>query len=1149
MNHVLPHVLICLLCWPVACGWGALARTAGEEAVNVAIGAEPPDGWCPAVGQWNVEDGKLTVHHTQATGDAERNEQGFGAIALFGRTNWRDYRVGLRVTGGSDVFHLLLRAKNDRNCIQFGRDGCNYTLLLIRDGKTACKANVKVGPIVGPEHLTAEIRGNVFRGTRNGQLVVEHRFASGEIPVQGKAGIQTNHQVHKSFDQVEADVFLEDEAHCPIRQVAIGHVGLSDYTCGRQRLTVQVRDSAGLDDVAAVFCDVNTRQGVPLPLNPLRLEKRVSDTQAVWEVPFFSLCEGVHTLKVRVVDGADQVHEKSVEINLSARKGTFITLGAGKIFESIDPHPVWRSLAVEEQPRGDKLISNYLWSIDWTPSQVRCRALTLEPARAGKSYVGRKIVPDDGAITVRPRLRTADGGELTGPVTRRLSDPSTMFGLQLTYEMITPAGRLTWWTRILNGDPILRFGGTFVPSRDIELTCEFIVENSYQATEQVGAGDNFTAWRPAGRAGGPVYTWAFNRRRQESHASGFVFAPVKAQQGEACELPLLALAVVDSHADYTSLKDMPRWAEKLAHLALAVPRLDAAWQDVGVGAGGGFRVALDRGYDVLPNDWHIPDKGQFMALPWCAGAQPASGEFHCAFGWRPYVITKEKRVVLDLPLPELAPEKLTPSYESLAGDWCRKAQDCVDYLYTQQNDDGTFRGHDRMDQYWLARMTVGLMLSCRGFDDRSATQVKIAVMVRKALARMMGEERIVLRDETILRKQFGSGVEELRWKKGEHYEPFVYSPLWNVATEMGGLVDQNLGQAHLLFTLLLYATYVDPSYVRRPEIRARIEDMIKFQWLSQDWNGDIWRVYVGGVDAAGGGDGFEEDLAMVLPRLAEQAGLETAWRNLAARISAMKFGALRRFDYLPVNNEWGYEFLTPIHHPRDWMPEGGWARNYPGDVWLTGSAVCSGIYGAWYSESIYRPIPDVFNHMWYDLMEDQRDVISSDDRHWLSIGGYCSEAQISDPFSGAVKLMRAYAIARERDYLTAKTRGDALWNFAFYPAAMTVIQHELVRRHPFMKDAEPVADGVISSDPDHAPAYAWKIQGGAILSVAAYGLKAPLTVSVRVDSRKLGLTGVGWEVMDLKTGRKRRTTAGQPIEIEVAPRSATTLRITALNGL
>ena len=42
---------------------------------------------------------------------------------------------------------------------------------------------------------------------------------------------------------------------------------------------------------------------------------------------------------------------------------------------------------------------------------------------------------------------------------------------------------------------------------------------------------------------------------------------------------------------------------------------------------------------------------------------------------------------------------------------------------------------------------------------------------------------------------------------------------------------------------------------------------------------------------------------------------------------------------------------------------------------------------------------------------------------------------------------------------------------------------------------------------------------------------------------KLGLGGQDWELTDLKTGTKRRAPADQPIEIEVAPRSATTLRI------
>ena len=1112
------------------------------SAIYGAAGVELPAGWLPVLGRWEMVEGKISVLGTQSGGDADRNEQGTGAVVLVGGANWRDCRVGLRNTGSSDVVHLLLRAKNDRNCIQFGRDGSSYTLSVLKDGVATVKAREDVGRLASPESLAAEIRGNVFMGYRDGALVFEHTFRAGEIPAEGRAGIQTNHQGRKAFDQWESECTKDSGAKPVARQVEIESIKLTGNTCGPQRLLVQVRDSAGVDDVQAVTCDATARQGAPLPVDALRLEKRLSGTVSVWSAPFFFLCEGPHELKVRVVDGDDKAHEKPARVELAARPGTFVAVGKKKIFENIDPHPVWRALVTEDQAHGSKTIGNYLWNVEWGPSQIRCRALTVEPDRADKPYVGRRIVPDDGTLAIRPRLRTADGRELTGPVTRRLGEPATMFGLQATYEMVTPDGVLTWWVRVLNGDPILRFGGIFVPEKSVELTCEWAVENGYKATGQVAAGDNFAAWRPSDRAEGPVFTWAFNRKRQKGDAPGFVFAPARISRGQKYELPMLGLAVVDSRADYANLKDAPAWASRLAQLALAVPRMDAAWQDLGASAGQ-CRVALDRGYDFLQNDWHIADAGQFLALPWCAGSKAATGEFHSAFGLRPYVVTKEKRVVLDLPLPELAPEKLTPPYAPLAGDWQRKAQECVDYLATQQNADGTFRGHDRMDQYWLARMTLGLMISYRGFEDRSATQAKIAVMVRKALARMMGEERVVLGEETTLRKQFGSGVEELTWTKGENYNPFQYSPRWNMATEMGGLVDQNLGHAHLLFTLLLYATYLDPGYVTRPEIRDKIEEMIKFQWLSQDWNGDIWRVYVGGGDAAGGGDGFEEDLAMVLPRLAELAGLELPWRNLAARISAMKFGALRNFDYLPVNNEWGYEFLAPIHHPGDWMPEGGWERKYAGDVWLTGPAVCGGIYGPWYAESVYRPIPDVFGRMWYDLLEDERDVIRADDRHWLTIGGYCSEAQISDPFLGAVKLMRAYAVARERGFLTPQTRGDALWNFAFYPAAMTLVQHALVTRHPFMKDAEPVADAATSSDPEQAPAYAWKLPDGAIISVAAYRTKAPVAATVRVDADKLGLGGQDWELTDLKTGTKRRAPAGQPIEIEVAPRSATTLRI------
>jgi len=113
------------------------------------------------------------------------------------------------------------------------------------------------------------------------------------------------------------------------------------------------------------------------------------------------------------------------------------------------------------------------------------------------------------------------------------------------------------------------------------------------------------------------------------------------------------------------------------------------------------------------------------------------------------------------------------------------------------------------------------------------------------------------------------------------------------------------------------------------------------------------------------------------------------------------------------------------------------------------------------------------------LLEDAAtDDIRRDARHWLTIGGYCSEAQLIDPFLGAVKLMRATTSPSSTGYMTSATTGEWIWNFAFYPAAMTVIQHEMLARYPFMKDGVPVAYAATSSSIDQAPAYAWKLPTG-----------------------------------------------------------------------
>jgi|GEM_PF-5492505 len=1118
-------------------------------------------GFHPIIGKWTAANGTWVMNAWEQGGDHERTFTSAGGVALFGKSKWQDYRVSVRLVKGSDVANIILRSKGSGtgNCVQFGRYGNLAVLLVFSDGVYRKIASVDAGPIHLPESLAAEIIGNTFRGYIAGKLVVEHTFQPGEIPDSGKAGLQTNHP-SATFDNLQAEVFKSDNAAGVNRHIEIESIQLSENTCGARKLIVKIKSDAGVNDIAAVYCEASaivpgltnpaSKRSMQVPVGPLEFIQKTSETESIWQGTYFTLFEGLHHLNISVLDGDDIAHGQSVDVRIKAKMGTYTTFGKRKVFESIDPHPVWRPNVLEVDPgKATRYFTNYIWRVAWGPEEVFCQPQIAELERDNKTYVGRKIIIDDHGVSIRPILRLADGSELTGMTTRRLGSVTSMFGVQPTYETVTPVGRLVWWIKVFPGDPILRIRGVFYATSDLQVVCEYQVKHTYGNASVIGNGLNYAAWRSLD---GPVIVYASNRKSMSGFTSpDVVFGKVTVRNGEKYEIPMFAVAVVDAGATPDTTAKVRVLSAKLAKAALAEPGMDGCIVDTGR-VGNTQKMVLKRSYKFLSNDWNMKDDGQFVALPWCVGSnvdkslRSKIGYMHTAYGERPYVIAKSDRVSLELPLPDLSWSTLTPDYSPLTGDWLKRAVECIDYIATQQNPDGTFKGYERMDHYSLARMTLGLMVSYKGLAGAPQTQIKISKMVKKSLARMMGEQEVVVADTVGFQKTYEGGAEAVAWKQGTAYEPFVYSTRWNVYTEMGSFVDQNLGHAHLLYTLLLYGRYIDPGYLKKSNTRSHLEELIKFQWCSQDWNGDIWRVYAGGTAAAGSGDGYEEDLAMVLPRLAEMAGLDTQWKNLAGRISSMKFGALRHFDYLPVKNEWGYDFLTPIHLTTQWMPESGWNKDYVGDVWYSAPAVGGGIYGPWYVDNVYKGLSDVFNQMWYRLMEEPVDSIARDGRHWLTIGGYCSEARMYDPFLGAVKLLRAYDVAKARDYLTPKTQGEIIWNFAFYPAAMTMINHELQAKCPFMRKAVSVASGASCDSPDQAGVYSWKIPKGAIVSVAAYRLKIPARIAIQLNATKLGLNSSMLKLTDIKTGKTRVECADSPIKVLLNPRSAVTMRVESM---
>jgi len=1106
------------------------------------------EGWMPIYGVWKVEKGHYRAIRVQDGGAHLRQKEETegalpsGAIAFFGKPNWQDYRVSIRVLGGTDVPNLLLRVKDAYNCIQFGHFGPRFRLYLFKGGKCEILKEINRG-FRHPEKLEAEIAGNRFRGYVDGELIIEYIFPEGAIPDAGKVGVQTNHSLF--FDDFAVDVYRIKEGMKDTegKKVEIASIAFSHTYPGLREILVRCRDSAGIEDIEAVHPRIYYLKGgetIELSTNPLALEEKVSPTEGIWVGDLFSMAEGLYSVEVTLYDVWGNRYTRSEEISVTAKPNAYRDYGEKKIYHLLDPDPVWRN-AIDHKPSiGAKArLYNYLWCVVWGKTfALYPFTLKEQPPEKGSRY---GITTTRQSLGVFPMMRDRDGRIVEMEIKRKyVAYPVTKFHIRPVYEVHTAKGELKWWTDVWMGNPVLRFQGELASKADDRIAFGYRVEGFEEIRyliptlegvkeKELGQGglvlsgeelsDNWVLFHPTGISKGPVFLYCFSARPlriERKNGKDYIwFAEREVEKREIYRPPLLSISVVDAFFTYSGVTSLISLAEKLAHSSLNIPE-EMTYEDLGLSGEKNFRERINVDYTHLENDWDIPDEGLLIAIPWAAGknTSPAPNLWiHTAFGRHPFVITREKGLTLNLPVPDLSLESVAPQYSPLTGDWLRKASECIEHIYSLQKDDGTFERYGRMDHYSLGRITFGLMIAYPGLRNNPRAQEEIRSMVRKSLGRMMGEKAEVVREEMKLEKHFTGGAEKVTWGRGKAYRPFVYSPKWDVYTEMGGFVDQNLGHAHLFFTLLLYGKYVDPGYVRRPDIRDKIEELIRFQWLSQDWNGDIWRVFEGGVDAAGGGDGFEEDLAMCLPALAKLAGLDKSWVDLSYRIAALKCGALRNFDYLFVDNEWGFETLTPIHHPWGWQPDGGANLNYRGDIWWTGPSISGGYYGRWYMDAVYNET--IFRNQWYRRMEGYKDV-SLDGRHWCTVGAYCSEAHIINPYLGAVKLMRAYKLAKEKGWLTEETRGELIWNFCFYPAAMVVINEELLKDGILTRKSEPIDGAVFTPDWGTFPAYAWKDSFGAVLCVIGYRIEGKREITLELDTGRLGLNKPSYWLVDLE---------------------------------
>lgn len=1071
------------------------------------------------------------------------DNEAFGGFGITSGNNFSDTKVSAEISKDTKTAGLVLRALGENGndgYIVFGRSYDNIVLCLIKNGINNIIKYYSIPLNTEVTSLLAEIKGNTFTGKINGIRVIKHKFDNNEINSTGEAGITTDIQstVFKNLKINDQDVDITDS------------IGKWEKREAGYEL-VNIAQNAGMRRF------VKTKETIPIEPFKYTGEK---DGQAVYEAPFYCLYDGLIEFKVYARDVFGRSNEKITNVTLSAPENTYYEVDGEKIFDYLEPHAVWRA-NVTKNDHGENTVSipNYVWRVNWNPNSIMLLPKVITETA---DSIGRQII-NGNVIEIKPYLQDEEGRSLSGKIRRYYSGNTSVYGLEPTYEITTEKGTFIFWVKIFNGDPIIRIGGKFVSKTNERIQVAYNINGAtnnaaiISPTNSFNVNNQYSLWRMKDKNRGPVFITAYNKKPEsDSSLNSINFRNIQAEDGKTIELPMIAMGLVDADIEYSKVTNSSAVAtlgKTMAKASLAVPDINVEMNDIGV-KNNIFDLEYVRKYTFLENDYNLKDSGQFFAVPWCAEntlsktKYPSYGAFHSAFGNRPYVVTKDTNILMNMPMPDISSDTLAPNYATLAGDWYKNAKEDMEFFMSLQLEDGTYDRYYRMDHYSLGRITFAMMLAYPAFSDDKAFQNKIAGQVRLSLSRMLGEVDYKILSDSSVQKNYGEEYQVQNFEKGNVYKPFTYHPQWDFNTEMYGFVDMNLGHVHLFYTMLLYGKYIDSDYLKRADVQERIKQLIKFEWMNQDLNGDIYRVVIGGVNAAGSGDGYEEDLVLILPELAKLAGLHTDWYNLACRVATMKFGALKYFDYIPVDNEWKFNFLTPIHNVDFWCPESGWNETYYGDVWWMGPATAGSVYGKWYFNNVFKQRPDVVKQMMYDLFEEHTDPIGRDQRHWLGTNMYVTEAYLTDPFLGAVKLMNAYQRGKKgTGFVDKNTQGENIWNFPFYACEMTLINDELIKKYDFMKNATPIDNGAQVTGYGFGYdlySYTWKIDDGAVVSAASYSRKENGMLTVTLDAEQFGLSTNGnWEVTDLYTNKKQIVPAKSKIDINTKPRTPSTFVI------
>ena len=166
-------------------------REAGPIAFNADF-VKSPGNWQEAGGEWQLRDRQIVLK-TAVVGRGNERGKSSGAILLAGDAQLRDAVVTLsKSTLEGDVFNLLGRARDENNCVQFGRRGGWIELSTVREGNVRIIQKVALRQKAS-EELALRMVGNCVRAYHNNALLFAHVFERGEIPDSGRFGIQANH--------------------------------------------------------------------------------------------------------------------------------------------------------------------------------------------------------------------------------------------------------------------------------------------------------------------------------------------------------------------------------------------------------------------------------------------------------------------------------------------------------------------------------------------------------------------------------------------------------------------------------------------------------------------------------------------------------------------------------------------------------------------------------------------------------------------------------------------------------------------------------------------------------------------------------------------------------------------------------------------